>query len=242
MAAEDRDARMQASGKGVTRLAAVHDSIRRAIILNELAPGTVLTEMALAAEHACSQGTVREALMRLQEEGLVLRAGYRGTLVSGLDADEAQVMLEVRKQIECQGARRLPEADPTPLASELEARLERMREAAADGDVYALIKLDIAFHLTLFQAARLEALEPILKRASVHTHRFKLWAPQHQRPLAATAERHAPILKAVAARDRARLEAELVRHLDTIVEPWPDRGTRVRSATRPANHPREIDP
>lgn len=223
---------------GGPRLLEVLDAIRRAIVLDELTPGAMLTEMALAAAHGCSQGTVREALLRLQEEGLVVRAGYRGTLVSALDADEAAVMLAVRKQLEREGVARLKLADRCALLAELETHLEGMRAAAGDGDAYALICHDMAFHLALFRPAGLPALEPILRRASIHTHRFKLWAPEHQRPLATTAERHRPLLEAVRAGDRQRLDAELTRHLDTIVEPCPDRGSRGR-ALRGAAQPRE---
>lgn len=98
-----------------------------------------------------------------------------------------------------------------------------MLTAARSADVYALICHDMAFHLNLFRAAQLPAVEPILRRASIHTHRFKLWAPEHQRPLQTTAERHRPLLDAIVTDDRPALERELVRHLDTIVEPWPDR-------------------
>ena len=227
--------RPNAAMAGPPRLAAVHDGIRRAIVLNEVTPGSALTEMALASEHGCSQGTVREALLRLQEEGLVVRSGYRGTVVSALDADEARVMLEVRRQLEREAARRLPSGGEAGLAATLAALLDEMLAAAEDGDVYALICHDMAFHLTLFGAADLPALEPILKRASIHTHRFKLWAPEHQRPLRATAERHRPLLEAVHAGDRRTLEQELVRHLDTIVEPWPiaaDRHAPLPSSNR----------
>jgi len=154
---------------------------------------------------------------------LVVRAGYRGTLVSALDADEAALMLAVRKQLECEAVKRLPFEDNSALVAELTEHLDGMLMAARSADIYALIRHDTAFHLALFRAAQLPALEPILRRANIHTHRFKLWAPHHQRPLPATAERHRPLIDAVRHGDRKALEHELVRHLDTIVEPWPDR-------------------
>ncbi|MBV8096765.1 MAG: FCD domain-containing protein [Acetobacteraceae bacterium] len=79
-----------------------------------------------------------------------------------------------------------------------------------------------AFHLALFRIAKLHALEPILQRCILHTHRFKLWAPWHQRPLAHTAARHAPILAALSGGDGAALNREITRHLDTIVEYRPE--------------------
>ena len=51
---------------------AVYATLKRRILLNDLEPGAALTELGLAQELMCSQGTVREALLRLQEDGLVL--------------------------------------------------------------------------------------------------------------------------------------------------------------------------
>lgn len=240
--AERQRYRAKPATDGGPRLAGIFNAIRRAIVLNEEAPGAVLTEMALATAHGCSQGTVREALLRLQEEGLVVRAGYRGTLVSALDAEEAAVMLAVRKQLECEAVERLPTDDRSGLVAELEAALDGMVVAARDDDVYALICHDTAFHLALFRRAQLPALEPILLRATIHTHRFKLWAPEHQRPLVVTAERHRPLLEAVVASDRQGLKHQLVRHLETIVEPWPDRGSRGDCSPGAAQHEKESDP
>jgi predicted transcriptional regulator len=54
---------------------AAFNALKRDIMLGTLAPGTGLTELELAAHFQCSQGTVREALLQLQEEGLVRRRG-----------------------------------------------------------------------------------------------------------------------------------------------------------------------
>jgi len=114
-------------------------------------------------------------------------------------------------------ARDLAEAADVPLAA-LDRALAEMHAAAAREDQWALIEHDMAFHLALFAIAGLTAIEPILYRSMLHTHRFKLWAPWHRRPLAETVERHRPILAALAARDAAALARELGFHLDTMVE------------------------
>src|SRR3954454_10159148 len=84
----------------------VYGHVKRRIMLNELKPETVLTELGLAGEYGCSQGTVREALLRLQEDGLVAKSRRRGTVVTRLTADEAQEMLVLRSTIETRGALR----------------------------------------------------------------------------------------------------------------------------------------
>ena len=63
----------------------------------------------------------------------------------------------------------------------------------------------MAFHLTIFRLSGLEALEQILTRCTLHTHRSKLWAPGHQRPLIETARRHEVLIDRLAARDGAGL-------------------------------------
>ncbi len=197
---------------------AVHAELRRRIVLNELAPGTQLTELALAGEFACSQAAVREALLRLEGEGLVQRAGRQGTTVTDLDAEAASEILDLRRRIELRGARRAARRAGAGDRDRLARLQEAMDNAAAAADVWALIEHDTAFHLELFRPSGLTALGPILARCILHTHRFKLWAPWHRRPLAETASRHRAILAALQAGDPAALMRELALHLDTIVE------------------------
>ena len=70
-------------------------------MLNELKPGAVLTELGLAHEIGCSQGTVREALLRLQEDGLVVAHGP-----ARHDRDPARPATKRRKCWRCGGASR----------------------------------------------------------------------------------------------------------------------------------------
>ena len=76
----------------------VYGIVKRRIILNELTPETVLTELGLAHEIGCSQGPIREALLRLQEDGLVVRSGRR-TIVTRLTAEEADEMLALAQEM-----------------------------------------------------------------------------------------------------------------------------------------------
>ncbi len=82
----------------------VYETVKRRIMMNELKPESALTELGLAREIGCSQGTIREALFQLQEDGLVTRAGHRGTTVTRLDPEEAQEILALRRRIEVRGA------------------------------------------------------------------------------------------------------------------------------------------
>ncbi|MHB2170125.1 GntR family transcriptional regulator [Alsobacter sp. R-9] len=200
---------------------AIYATLKRRILLNELEPETVLTELGVAQELGCSQGTVREALLRLQEDGLVLRSGRRGTTVTPLDEDEAAEVLALRRRLEARGALRAA-ANRTPEdVTRLRRLLAAMERAAGQGDEYALIELDTEFHLAIFQMAGLRALEQILQRCILHSHRQKLWEPRHRRPLERTAARHRPIIDALEAGGQPLADA-LVHHIDTIVDVAPE--------------------
>jgi DNA-binding GntR family transcriptional regulator len=210
------------SGANVRQRELVYATLKRRILLNELRPETALTELGVAQEMGCSQGTVREALLRLQEDGLVLREGHRGTTVTPLDADAATEMLALRRRLEMSGARRTAAAATPELIPRLEAIQEEMDAAARNHDAAAVIELDTAFHMAIFRESGLRALEQILLRLILHSHRQKLWEPRHSRPLAETAARHRPILAALR-QGGEPLAAALAHHIDSIVEIAPER-------------------
>src|SRR3954465_853815 len=108
----------------------VSQALRREIMLGEIEPGAILLELELAARFQCSQSTIREALLLLQEEGLVQRSGHRGTRVSDLTRDEAAEMLRLRRDMECRAARRTFERRGTDLLPALRAQYASMEVAA----------------------------------------------------------------------------------------------------------------
>ncbi|MGO4677635.1 GntR family transcriptional regulator [Bosea sp. 2YAB26] len=195
----------------------VYESLKRQIMLNELRPESALTELGMAREHGCSQGTIREALLRLQEDGLVTRSGHRGTMVTRLDPEEAEEILALRRRVEIRGALRAVHHVERDSLERLYAIQADMDAVAAAGDEYALIILDMAFHLTIFRLSGLDALEQILTRCTLHSHRSKLWAPGHRRPLTETATRHRLLLALLEARDGEGLSSAMAEHIDTIV-------------------------
>jgi DNA-binding GntR family transcriptional regulator len=197
---------------------AAYAKLKRQILLNELKPGDSITELGLAQSLGCSQGTVREALLRLREDGLVLRAGHRGTTVTPLDPEQADEILALRKRLEMRGALRAVHAVTAEALAELRGLRERMDGAARAGDEYGLILLDTDFHAAIFRLSGLGALEQILMRCILHSHRQKLWEPRHRRSLGQTAARHRVLLERLEARDGEGLAVALGHHIDTIVD------------------------
>lgn len=208
---------------------AVYHAIKRAIILASLPPGESLIEQQIAAAFGCSQGTVREALLRLEHDGLVTRRGYQGTVVSDISAEEAAQMARIRIDIETGGVRRAVHHLAEPEFARLDEIIERMDRAERSCDSYARSELDREFHLAIFRSAGLPALEPILTRCTLHMHRFTFAgdppAPVSAvridgQPLPSGPAQHREIVEAIAGRD-PDLAAETVRcHIESVIGAW----------------------
>src|SRR5690349_1209969 len=82
----------------------VIDAIRDAIYNGRFQPGEPVRELALAHELRVSQTTVREALLQLEHDGLVVREANRGTRVTTLSESEIRERVEVRIVLETTAA------------------------------------------------------------------------------------------------------------------------------------------
>ena len=208
---------------------AVYHAVKRAIILATLPPGDALIEQQIAGAFGCSQGTVREALLRLEHDGLVSRRGYQGTVVSDTSPEEAAQMALIRIDLETRGARL---ATPVFQAADfgvLEEIVGRMDCAEQTHDSYARSQLDRDFHMAIFRKAGLPALEPILTRCSLHMHRFTFAgdppAPvtairSDGQPLQSGPAQHQEIIDAIAAGDPDRAAKTLHVHIDSVIGAW----------------------
>ncbi len=210
-------------GRGrAARSAEIREELKRLIMLGDLPSNAPLLELELAARFQCSQGSVREALLALQEEGLVNRQPHRGTRVSECTEAEAREMFRLRHAIETNAlARALPRIDGE-LLDALKAHVQAMEQAAKHDDEFGLSELDRQFHRQLLAAADLPALDPILHRCLIHNQRFKMNRRGAVRDLTNTAKRHWTIIAAIEAGDRDAAIAAIGHHVATIVDPGPE--------------------
>jgi GntR family transcriptional regulator, rspAB operon transcriptional repressor len=196
----------------------LYDVLRGQIVKGTLKPGEPMLEITVARDYGCSQGTVREALMRLQEDGLVVRSGYRGTTVSTTSPAEAREMQFLRLHLETQGISRAVSFIDDSLIDRLRSTVIDMERAANAGDEYALTELDCEFHLAIFERASLPALEAILSRCLLHLHRVTLAEPGRTRPLLISAQRHWEVIDALRTREPGTAVAAITHHINTVLE------------------------
>ncbi|GAB3689709.1 GntR family transcriptional regulator [Nocardiopsis oceani] len=126
------------------------DRIREAVFDGTYPPGGQLRESELSRALEVSRGPVREALLRLEVEGLVSSAWHRGATVTELTAGDIAELDSLRGALEQLAVREaVARADDTALA-EIERTAENMERTA---DAHTLVSLDIAFHDAVYAAS-----------------------------------------------------------------------------------------
>lgn len=148
------------------------------ILTGELKPDSAMTEQSLAQEYACSQSTIREALMHLQECGLVVRKGYQGTFVTDPSLAEALLLLRLRVNTEIAGISEAAKSITPCQVLELRDLDRQFHEARSQRDIFACAEIDREFHLQIFRYSGMSALEPLLVRTLVMLQRITLATPR----------------------------------------------------------------
>ncbi|MCR4710007.1 MAG: GntR family transcriptional regulator [Clostridiales bacterium] len=124
----------------------VYEELKRQIMVGEIAPGTRMMEVDLADEMGVSRTPVREAIRKLEKEGLVTIEPRRGAYASDISAKDMVDVLEVRQDLEGMAAglaaQKIAEGD----ILQLKNMTRRYKEAVEAGDIEEIIKQDEDFH------------------------------------------------------------------------------------------------
>jgi DNA-binding GntR family transcriptional regulator len=158
-----------------TRQAApqVFERLREMIIALELAPGAVLARNELAHMFGVSQTPVRDALIKLSEEGLVDIFPQHATVVSRIDIASAQQAHFLRRAIEVEVAATLAARPTELLVAQLRAQVEIQSALAAGDDYGQFIAADREFHRLMYVAAGVPDLFDLVRRHSGHVDRLR---------------------------------------------------------------------
>ncbi|MEV6288428.1 GntR family transcriptional regulator [Kribbella sp. NPDC051770] len=133
--------------------ATVVPAIRQMIVTGALAPGEHLPEGELAKALQMSRGPIREALIELEREGLVVLRRHRGAQVITLTAEDVEEIYTLRLSLERLAIERaLPRLSAEHLAA-MDEVLEQMRALGPDYAPQTALDLDLAFHGVLYDAA-----------------------------------------------------------------------------------------
>ena len=129
----------------------VYSDLRARILDGRLAPGERLVELDLARMLEVSQAPVRDALIRLSHDGLVVKAPRRGSYVATVEREEARSVYRLRAVLEEFAARQVCQASSDPDLAVMRSHAEAMHLAAKRNDLEGLVDSDMAFHRELYR-------------------------------------------------------------------------------------------
>jgi DNA-binding GntR family transcriptional regulator len=183
----------------------VTDALRELITDGQISPGTPLRQRQLAEQFDVSYTPVREALRRLESEGLVVTDVHRGASVSQAESDELEENFRILAALESLAG----SIAVTKMTDEDMAEIEDLYQqvAACDPDDSQLAELNRRFHFRIYECAR----SPMLLLLMRLLWRSFSQGPQHGRPHRESVEQHAHLLEALKKRDEEQV-ASLIRN------------------------------
>jgi GntR family transcriptional regulator, rspAB operon transcriptional repressor len=197
----------------------VFERLRAAIITMQLTPGTVLSRAELALQFGLSQTPIRDALMKLGEEGLVDIFPQHATVVRPVDIALARQAHFLRRSIELEIVHTLACAPDPHLIAVLDALIEKQQALAAGEDYAAFVEADQAFHRQMYEAAHIPDLWTLARRHSGHLDRLRALHVPIPGKTATVLRDHKAIVEAIAAGDPLAAQRALRHHLsDTLTQ------------------------
>src|SRR5699024_3570602 len=130
----------------------VFNTLRRAILRGELKPGERLMEIQLANKLGVSRTPIREAIRKLELEGLVLMIPRKGAEVAEITEKNLRDVLEVRCALEELAVQLACDRIDRARLRELHAAAAHFKEVLGNADITELAEADEAFHDVIFQA------------------------------------------------------------------------------------------
>ncbi|MGU3539538.1 GntR family transcriptional regulator [Methylobacterium sp. A54F] len=175
-------------------------ALKQAIQDSSFAPGYQASEQEIALRLGMSRTPVHEAVIRLQEDGLVRVLSRRGVLICALAPEDVREIYDVIIAIEGRAAEllaALPGAARDAAAAELAGCTQAMAEAWAAGDLPAWGRADARFHRALVEHAGNGRMIRIIQTINDQSHRARMLTLKLRRELGASVAEHRAIIDAI---------------------------------------------
>jgi DNA-binding GntR family transcriptional regulator len=201
------------SRHGVSVVETVVEAIRNEIKTGRLAPGQRLIESEIRAAIGASRASIREAMGRLEAEGLVEIEHQKGARVRRLTAAEAANIYDVREALEGVAARLAAQnVDKADYKSRLRA-LERKYSAESDGMPGTYLRYNESFHHLIVEMSENWRLIRMVEQLQHPAFLMLIQVISNRQAVVRASREHLPIVKAILDGDGARAERAMRVHI-----------------------------
>lgn len=192
----------------------VFNTLRKAILTGELKPGERLMEIHLANRLGVSRTPIREAIRKLELEGLVTMIPRRGAEVARITEKSMKDVLEVRRALDALCAELACDRISEEEMGRLEKACAEFEKATQTGDATVIAKADVALHDIIVAATGNQRLVQLVNNLAEQMYRYRFEyikdESQHERLV----EEHRIIYESIRAKDKAAASAAAKVHID----------------------------
>lgn len=189
------------------RKVSAYEKIKQAIVSGEIRRGDPLVETALAKWCGVSRTPVREALTRLEQDGLAQRVEKRGLIVRESSPEKILDLYETRIVLESKASEVAAERRTTHDLMAMRVRAEATRPGCAD-HIDGMVEANRGFHRAIWRASHNEALIDVLERLDLHLGRYPATTLGKPGRVETAYEQHLAMIEAIDSRD-STLAAEV---------------------------------
>ena len=193
----------------------VFNTLRQAILKGELRPGERLMEIQLANKLGVSRTPVREAIRKLELEGLVLMIPRKGAEVAEITRQDMEDVLEVRTALEELSVKDACDHITDAQLSELKKASNEFKKALLEGkDLVTCADADMHFHDVILSATNNRRLIQMLNNLSEQMYRYRMEYLKDERTHKTLIEEHDAIRRALKKHDKVKAGAAIRVHID----------------------------
>jgi DNA-binding GntR family transcriptional regulator len=193
----------------------VYEELKAAIVNLRLPPGHALREGALSAELGVSKTPIREAITRLEQEGLVETASFKGAMVTEYSRQDLIEIYELRELLEKAAVRIAAESIDDQNLAELE-RISDESQKLKKGSPARLAALISQFDDILFEQIQNSRIQALIENLRAHLTRIGHLTEGIPGRIEASVDEHLRIVEAIAVHDPVAAERHLRDHIRSV--------------------------
>ena len=196
----------------------VFHTLRQAILKGELKPGERLMEIQLANKLGVSRTPIREAIRKLELEGLVLMIPRKGAEVAEITEKNLRDVLEVREALEQLAVQLACEQITKAQIRELKEAADKFRDILTSGNITEIAEADEHFHDLINLATGNQKLIQILNNLREQMYRYRVEYLKNDAVFPQLLEEHESLIRAIEKRQKDRAAEILCRHIGNQAE------------------------
>lgn len=198
----------------------VLEHLRTAIIIGELAEGTLVSAPSLGQELGVSATPVREAMMELSREGLVETVKNKGFRITGMSGKDLDDLAQIRLLLEPPAMRLIAGRIPEEEYADLQQRADACLRAAQDQDLTAYLREDRQFHARILSFTGNRQLVELVTSLRLRTRLYGIRVLAGQGMLEASARDHHELIRLLRAGDGEAAERLMEAHISHARPFW----------------------